>query len=117
MFYLGIILMGVIAFMALPVEMMPNVSFGDITINIDVRGGMPASEVEKRITKACRRKLSAVSPILKMSSLSPKRATRLSSSSLNQAPTWTLLPWRSGKNSIASVTISPRDRKTGRCQI
>ncbi|MFA6384709.1 MAG: efflux RND transporter permease subunit, partial [Candidatus Omnitrophota bacterium] len=51
MFYLAIILMGLIAFKMLPVEMMPNVSFGDITINIDVRGGMPASEVEKRITK------------------------------------------------------------------
>ncbi|HQO38255.1 MAG TPA: efflux RND transporter permease subunit [Candidatus Omnitrophota bacterium] len=51
MFYLGVLLLGAIAFTALPVEMMPNVSFGDITINIDVRGGMPASEVEKRITK------------------------------------------------------------------
>jgi len=49
MFFLGIVLIGVIAFRLLPVEMMPNVSFGDITINIDVRGGIPASEVEKRI--------------------------------------------------------------------
>jgi len=48
---MGVILMGIIALTMLPVEMMPNVSFGDITINIDVRGGMPASEVEKRITK------------------------------------------------------------------
>ncbi|MCU0650693.1 MAG: efflux RND transporter permease subunit [Candidatus Omnitrophica bacterium] len=51
MFFLCVILMGSIAFKNLPVEMMPNVSFGDITINIDVRGGMPALEVEKRITK------------------------------------------------------------------
>jgi len=50
MFFIGIVLIGAIAFGLLPVEMMPNVSFGDITINIDVRGGIPASEVEKRIS-------------------------------------------------------------------
>jgi len=51
MFFVGIILIGLIAFFRLPVEMMPNISFGDITINIDVRGGIPASEVEKSIAK------------------------------------------------------------------
>lgn len=51
MFFIGIIIIGIIAFAMLPVEMMPNISFGDITINIDVRGGIPASEVEKRISK------------------------------------------------------------------
>ncbi|MFA5115450.1 MAG: efflux RND transporter permease subunit [Candidatus Omnitrophota bacterium] len=49
MFFVGIVLVGIITFRLLPVEMMPNISFGDITINIDVRGGIPASEVEKRI--------------------------------------------------------------------
>ncbi|MBN1913091.1 MAG: efflux RND transporter permease subunit [Candidatus Omnitrophica bacterium] len=49
MFYAAVVLLGIIAFRLLPVEMMPNTSFGDITINIDVRGGIPASEVEKRI--------------------------------------------------------------------
>ncbi|MDD5347782.1 MAG: efflux RND transporter permease subunit, partial [Candidatus Omnitrophica bacterium] len=51
MVYFGIALIGVIALQMLPVEMMPNVSFGDITINIDVRGGIPASEVETHISK------------------------------------------------------------------
>ena len=51
MFFIGVVLIGTIAFRMLPVEMMPNVSFGDITINIDVRGGIPASDVEKRITR------------------------------------------------------------------
>ena len=37
MLFVGIILIGAISFRLLPVEMMPNVSFGDITINIDVR--------------------------------------------------------------------------------
>jgi len=49
MFFIGIVIIGTIAFTLLPVEMMPNTSFGDITINIDVRGGIPASEVEKLI--------------------------------------------------------------------
>ncbi len=51
MLFIGIIIIGIISFTMLPVEMMPNISFGDITINIDVRGGIPASEVEKRISK------------------------------------------------------------------
>jgi HAE1 family hydrophobic/amphiphilic exporter-1 len=51
MLFIGIIIVGIISFTMLPVEMMPNISFGDITINIDVRGGIPASEVEKRIAR------------------------------------------------------------------
>ena len=51
MFFLGITLIGVIAFQLLPVEMMPNTSFGDITITIDVRGGIPAAEVETQICR------------------------------------------------------------------
>jgi hydrophobic/amphiphilic exporter-1 (mainly G- bacteria), HAE1 family len=70
MFYLGVILMGVLAFIALPVEMMPNVSFGDITINIDVRGGMPATEVEKRITKLVEEAVGSVTHLKDVISIS-----------------------------------------------
>jgi len=51
MFFAGFVLIGIIAFRLLPVEMMPNISFGDITINIDVRGGIPASEIEEHVVK------------------------------------------------------------------
>jgi HAE1 family hydrophobic/amphiphilic exporter-1 len=61
MFFIGIVLIGAIAFRLLPVEMMPNVSFGDITINIDVRGGIPASEVEKRIARLVEEAVGSVS--------------------------------------------------------
>jgi HAE1 family hydrophobic/amphiphilic exporter-1 len=61
MFFIAIVLIGVITFKLLPVEMMPNVSFGDITINIDVRGGIPASEVEKRITQIVEEAVGSVS--------------------------------------------------------
>ncbi|MFA5319655.1 MAG: efflux RND transporter permease subunit [Candidatus Omnitrophota bacterium] len=51
MLFTGVIIIGAIALKMLPVEMMPNISYGDITINIDVRGGIPASEIENRIAK------------------------------------------------------------------
>ncbi len=70
MFYLCVMLLGVIAFKMLPVEMMPNVSFGDITINIDVRGGMPASEVEKRITKLVEESVGSVTHLKDIISIS-----------------------------------------------
>ena len=70
MFFIGIILIGAIAFRLLPVEMMPNVSFGDITINIDVRGGIPASEVEKRISRPVEEAVGSVSHLKNILSIS-----------------------------------------------
>ena len=61
MFFIGVVLIGAIAFRLLPVEMMPNTSFGDITINIDVRGGIPASEIEKLIAKPVEEAVGSVS--------------------------------------------------------
>ena len=46
-----IILIGLITLNLLPIEMMPNISLGYITINIDVRGGIPANVIEKSICK------------------------------------------------------------------
>jgi len=70
MFFIGITLIGVIALKQLPVEMMPNVSFGDITINIDVRGGIPASEIEKRITILVEEAVGSVSHLKNILSIS-----------------------------------------------
>ncbi|MCM8780761.1 MAG: efflux RND transporter permease subunit, partial [Candidatus Omnitrophica bacterium] len=70
MFFIGATLMGAIAFRLLPVEMMPNISFGDITINIDVRGGIPAPEVEKRISKLVEEAVSSVSHLKNILSIS-----------------------------------------------
>ena len=70
MFFIGIVLVGIITFKLLPVEMMPNVSFGDITINIDVRGGIPASEVEKRIAKIVEEAVGSVSSLKNILSIS-----------------------------------------------
>jgi len=70
MFFLGIVLIGAVTFRLLPVEMMPNVSFGDITINIDVRGGIPASEVEQRISKPIEEAVGSVTHLKNILSIS-----------------------------------------------
>jgi len=70
MFFIGIVLIGAIAFRLLPVEMMPNISFGDITINIDVRGGIPASEVEKRISRLVEEAVGSVTHLKNILSIS-----------------------------------------------
>lgn len=70
MFFIGIALISIIAFGLLPVEMMPNTSFGDITINIDVRGGIPASEVEKRISQVVEEAVGSVTHLKNILSIS-----------------------------------------------
>lgn len=70
MFFAGIVLIGVIAFQLLPVEMMPNTSFGDITINIDVRGGIPASDIEKSIARPVEEAVASVSHLKNILSIS-----------------------------------------------
>ncbi len=70
MFFMGMVLIGVIAFRLLPIEMMPNTSFGDITINIDVRGGIPASEVEKQIARPVEEAVGSVTHLKNILSIS-----------------------------------------------
>ena len=73
MFFIGIVLIGTIAFRLLPIEMMPNISFGDITINIDVRGGIPASEVETRISKVVEEAVGSVTHLKNILSISQSK--------------------------------------------
>jgi len=47
----AIVLSGAVALLTLPVELMPNNSFGIITITTPVRGGMSPTEIERQITK------------------------------------------------------------------
>jgi len=70
MFFIGVVLIGGIAFRLLPVEMMPNTSFGDITINIDVRGGIPASEIEKHIAMPVEEAVGSVTHLKNILSIS-----------------------------------------------
>ena len=51
MAYLAIVLIGIISLTRLPVELMPNYSLGDISIFVNIRGGMPPQEVENMVAR------------------------------------------------------------------
>ena len=51
MIYAGFCLMGIIALTRLPVELYPDISFGQISIIIYIRGGIPPTEVEAMVTQ------------------------------------------------------------------
>src|SRR3977135_4155092 len=57
----AITLFGIAAVIQSPVELMPNVSYGNVTIFVDVRGGMPPPEVERLITRPVEEAMGAVS--------------------------------------------------------
>jgi len=60
MFYIGIVIVGAVSLMRLPVELKPNISYGDLSIIIAVRGGMPPQEVESMVTKPIEEAVSTV---------------------------------------------------------
>lgn len=57
----GILLLGIISLINLPIELMPNINLGRITITTYVRGGMPSCDVEERISKPLEDALSDLS--------------------------------------------------------
>ncbi len=70
MIYLGLLLFGVVSLTKLPVELYPNVSFGEISIIIYVRGGVPPEEVEKLVTRQVEEGVSTVSHLEEILSIS-----------------------------------------------
>ncbi len=61
MLFLGVVLVGFVSLTRLPVELKPNVAYGDISIIVAVRGGMPPEEVETLVTKPIEEAVSSVS--------------------------------------------------------
>ena len=70
MIYLILVLMGVICLLQLPVELYPNISFGEISIIIEVRGGIPPTEVESLVSKPIEEAVGTVSHLEEMMSIS-----------------------------------------------
>lgn len=70
MVFLSVVLIGYISLIKLPIELMPNVSFGEITIWIDVRGGMPPVDVEMLVTKPVEEAVGTVGALKSMTSIS-----------------------------------------------
>ncbi|MBU3910999.1 MAG: efflux RND transporter permease subunit [Candidatus Omnitrophica bacterium] len=61
MLFLGILLVGSVSLLRLPIELKPNIVYGDISIIIAVRGGMPPQEVESLVTRHVEEAVSTVS--------------------------------------------------------
>jgi len=70
MVYTILILLGVISLMQLPVELYPNISFGEISIIINVRGGIPPTEVESMVSKQVEEAVGSVTHLEEMLSIS-----------------------------------------------
>jgi HAE1 family hydrophobic/amphiphilic exporter-1 len=70
MLFIAFILIGVIALFRLPVELYPNISFGEISIIMQIRGGIPPTEVESMVTRPIEEAVSTVSHLEEMLSIS-----------------------------------------------
>lgn len=70
MFVCIVLLFGVVSLTRLPVELYPNTSFGEISIIIQVRGGIPPTEVENLVTKPIEEAVATVSNLKQLLSIS-----------------------------------------------
>jgi HAE1 family hydrophobic/amphiphilic exporter-1 len=65
-----VFLFGIVSMSKLPVELYPNTSFGEISIIINVRGGIPPTEVEALVTKPIEEAVATVSHLQQLLSIS-----------------------------------------------
>lgn len=72
MIYAAGVVAGLFFFWRLPIELMPNASFGNITIFVNVRGGMPPNEVESLVTRPIEEAVYSVSHLRNILSTSKK---------------------------------------------
>ncbi len=70
MVFAAILLIGLVSLSHLPVEMMPNTSFGDISIIVRIRGGIPPTEVESLVTRPIEEAVGTVSHLRYILSIS-----------------------------------------------
>jgi len=70
MITLVVTLFGLVSVSKLPVELYPNTSFGQISIIIQVRGGIPPTEVENLVTKPIEEAVATVSNLQELFSIS-----------------------------------------------
>jgi hydrophobic/amphiphilic exporter-1 (mainly G- bacteria), HAE1 family len=77
MIFSGIIIVGLISLTRLPIELLPNFSFGDISIFINIRGGIPPEEVEELVTKPIEEAVGSVSHLRNLISISEEARSRV----------------------------------------
>ncbi len=78
MFFIAIIILGIISLLKLPTELMPNNDSDTITIRIGIRGGMPPTEVETQVTRIIEEAVAGVSHIKNLSSISKEGESTVS---------------------------------------
>lgn len=72
MFFFAIILLGTVSLQRLPVELMPNIAYKKISIVINIRGGMPPTEVESLVTKPVEEAMGTITNLESIQSTSEK---------------------------------------------
>ncbi|MBN1405078.1 MAG: efflux RND transporter permease subunit [Candidatus Omnitrophica bacterium] len=77
MVFCAVIIIGVISLLRLPIELLPNFSFGDISIFIDIRGGIPPEEVESQVSKPTEDAVGSVSHLRELMSISEEGRSRV----------------------------------------
>ncbi|MBU1042955.1 MAG: efflux RND transporter permease subunit [Candidatus Omnitrophica bacterium] len=77
MIFVAALILGWVSLTKLPIELMPNTSFGNVTIFINVRGGIPPVEIEERITRIVEEAVSTVSHIRSVESTSEEASATI----------------------------------------
>ncbi|UCH12137.1 MAG: efflux RND transporter permease subunit, partial [Candidatus Omnitrophota bacterium] len=77
MVFSAIVVVGAIALTRLPIELLPNFSFGDISIFINIRGGIPPEEVEAQVSKPIEDAVGTVSHLRNLISISEEGRSRV----------------------------------------
>ncbi len=77
MIFSAIVIISLIALARLPIELLPNFSFGDISIFINIRGGIPPEEVEELVTKPIEEAVGSVSNLRGLVSISEEARSRV----------------------------------------
>lgn len=72
MFLLAIILIGIVSLQRLPIELMPNISYKKISVVVDIRGGMPPTEVESLVVNPIEEAMGTVTNLESLQSTSEK---------------------------------------------
>ena len=74
---IGTILLGILSIQLLPVELLPNISFGDVTIFTEVRGGIPPSEIETQVSRPIEEAMADVSNLASVLAVSKEGESRV----------------------------------------
>ena len=72
MFFCAILLLGSVSLQRLPVELMPNIAYKKISVVVNIRGGMPPTEVETLVTKPVEEAMGTINNLESIGSTSEK---------------------------------------------